>query len=226
MPLLFCRHGEAAHNPLLVKGNFKSKDPAEIDASLLRQARSIVDPSLTEKGREQAAALAAKMESDGSTFNVCITTPLARALETAHIAFGKAAAKFVVTPELCESATGPTGLKLAGPQRGVSKAEMLQKHAFLNDPKWDLSLVVDEGEAANWVLGEAIVPTEDVGGEIGPAWHHPKQVEERLQPVAAWLKSRPEKMIVVVGHSGVFDKLIGKDMKNCELLEDDLSKWS
>ena len=144
----------------------------------------------------------------------------------APLRLAKQPRKFVVvTPELCESATGPTGLKLAGPQRGVSKAEMLQKHAFLSDPN-GISLVVDEGEDANWVLGEAIVPTEDVGGEIGPAWHHPKQVEERLQPVAAWLKSRPEKVIVVVGHSGVFDKLIGKDMKNCELLEDDLSKWS
>ena len=28
--MLFCRHGEAVHNPLLVAGNYKAKDPAEI----------------------------------------------------------------------------------------------------------------------------------------------------------------------------------------------------
>ena len=37
--------------------------------------------------------------------------------------------------------------------------------------------------------------------------------------------ARPEARVVVVGHSGVFDKLIGRDMGNCELIEDDLSKW-
>ena len=36
---------------------------------------------------------------------------------------------------------------------------------------------------------------------------------------------REGERVVVVGHSGFFDKLIGKDMKNCELLEDDLAKW-
>ena len=222
--MLFCRHGEAAHNPLLVKGNFKSKDPSEINTALLRQARSIVDPSLTETGRAQAVALGEKVAADGLKFDLCVTTPLARAIETAHLAFGTAAARFVVTPELCETATGATGLKLAGPQRGVSKAAMLQKHTFLAD--WDLELVREDGGSPNWILGEAIVPTEDAGGEIGPAYHNPTPVEDRLAAIATWLKGRPEQRIVVVGHSGVFDKLIGRDMKNCELLEDDLAKWS
>jgi broad specificity phosphatase PhoE len=210
--LVFVRHGEAAHNPLLVKGNYKAKDPAEMDMGLLRAARSIVDPSLTETGRAQASALGEKMVADGMAFDLCVTTPLARAIETAHLAFGKVASRFLVTPDLCETATGPTGLKLAGPQRGVSKAEMMQKHAFI--ATWDVSLI---SEGANWVLGDPIVPSEPAGGEIGGAWHNPTPVEERLQPMATWLKARPEQTIVVVGHSGVFDKLIGKDMKNCEV---------
>lgn len=213
--LLFCRHGEAAHNPLLVAGNYKAKDPAERDNALLKQARSIVDPSLTDKGREQAVALGEKLVADGLKFDVCITTPLARAIETAHLAFGKCAAKFVVTPEMCETATGENGLKLAGPQRSVSKSELLTKHPFTAG--WDLSEIRDEGEGANWVLGAAITPTDPAGGEIGAAWHVPTPVEERLAPVASWLKARPEKVIAVVGHSGVFDKLLGKDMKNCEV---------
>ena len=222
--MLFCRHGEAVHNPLLVAGNYKAKDPAEMKPALLRQARSIVDPSLTDAGRAQAAALGEKLVAEGATFDLCVTTPLARAIETAHLAFGKCATNFMITPELCETATGPTGLKLAGPQRGVSKAGMVEKHPFI--AAWDLSLVQDEGAAANWIEGEPIIPTEEVGGEIGRAWHHPVPIEERLEALAQWLKARPEGTVAVVGHSGVFDKLVGKDMKNCELLEDDLSRWA
>ena len=82
--MLFCRHGESAHNPLLIKGKYKAKDPAEMDMALLRKARSIIDPSLTEKGRAQATALGEKMVAEGMHFDLCVTTPLARAIETAQ----------------------------------------------------------------------------------------------------------------------------------------------
>lgn len=206
--LFFIRHGEAAHNPLLVKGNFKSKEPAEINYALLSEARSIVNPSLTDKGREQALALHESLVASGEKFDLCVTTPLARAIETAQLAIGSLAAKFLVTPELCETATGPTGLKLAGPQRGHSVAEMKEKHApYIAN--WDLSAI---DEKKNWVLGEPIEPTEEGGGKIGPAYHNPVPAEERVASVAAWLKARPEARVVVVGHSGVFDKMLGRDM--------------
>ena len=211
--LYFVRHGEAEHNPLLVKGNFKSKDPAEINAALCREARSIVNPRLTEKGRAQAAELGSKLQAEGYKFDVCITTPLARAIETTQLAFGNLAAKFVVTADAVESATP----KLAGPQRGHSKQDMLQMFPFLAD--WDLSEVREGGPQSNWVLGEAIEPTEEAGGRCGPAYLNPLTAEERIEPLAAWLKARPEQTIVVVGHSGVFDKLLGKQMGNCELVE-------
>jgi len=199
-------------------------DPAEIDFSLLREARSIVNPVLTDKGESQARALAETLAAAGERFDLCVTSPLARAVQTAHLAVGSAAGAFLVMPELCETATGPQGLKLAGPQRGHSKADMIEKHPFLG--AWDLSLLRDQGDDANWVLGEAIEPTEDGGGKIGPAWLTPQPVEARLAPLAAWLKARPEARVVVVGHSGAFDKLVGKEMKNCELLEDsELPKW-
>ena len=218
--LFFVRHGEAAHNPLLIKGNYKSKDPTQINAALLREARSIVNPVLTDKGRAQAEELGAKLAAEGQEpFDLCVTTPLARAIETAHLAFGRLASSFCITPALCETATGPNGLKLAGPQRGHSVEEMKVNHPYI--ASWDLSLIND----ANWVLGEAIEPTEETGGQIGPAWHNPVPIEERLAPLAAFLKARTEARVVVVGHSGVFDKLIGRDMGNCELIEDDLSKW-
>lgn len=216
--LFFVRHGEAQHNPLLAKGNFRAKDVKDIDFALLREARSIVNPKLTDKGVAQAEALGEKMA--GESFDLCVTTPLARAIETAHIAFGKVSKKMMVTPELVETATGPQGLKLAGPQRGHSIEEMKANHPFIDG--WDLSLMTD----SNWTLGEAIEPTEEGGGRIGPAYHNPVPVEERLASVAKWLKGLSGGRIVVVGHSGVFDKLLGVDMANCELIENDLAKWT
>jgi len=215
--MFFVRHGEAEHNPLLVKANFKSKDPSEINAVLCREARSIVNPKLTEKGREQAAALGKKMQAEGRRFDLCITTPLARAIETSHLAFGAVAAKFMITADAVESATP----KLAGPQRGHSKEDTIKMFPFAAE--WDLSMIREDGPEPNWVLGEAIEPTEDAGGRCGPAYLNPLPAEDRIAPLAAWLKERPEAAIVVVGHSGVFDKLLGLNMANCELVEHTLA---
>jgi len=203
------RHGEAEHNPYIVKGK------ADNDDDVLRQGRSIVNPRLTSKGKEQAEALAASLAASGITFDLCVTTPLARAVETAHLAFGTVAKRFVITPEAVETADP----KLAGPQRGHSRAQMVETFSFLSDSKWDLSLIREEGADANWVLGDAIEPTEPSGGKCGPAFINPVEVTERIAPLAAWLKALPEERVVVVGHSGVFDKLLGLQMKNCELVE-------
>ena len=48
--LFFVRHGEAEHNPFIVKGKVEP-DP-EVAAPLLKQGWSILNPRLTEKGRE------------------------------------------------------------------------------------------------------------------------------------------------------------------------------
>ena len=87
----------------------------------------------------------------------------------------------------------------------------------------DLSLVREDGPDPNWVLGEAIEPTEEAGGRCGPAYFNPRPAEARIAPLAAWLKERPEASVVFVGHSGVFDKLLGLNMANCELVEHTLA---
>ena len=99
---------------------------------------------------------------------------------------------------------------------------MKETFSFLNDAAWDLSLIREEGEHPNWVLGEAIEPTEPSGGRCPPAFINPVEVTERIQPLAEWLKALPDERVVVVGHSGVFDKLLGLQMKNCELVEHEL----
>lgn len=134
-----------------------------------------------------------------------VTTPLSRALETAHLAFRGLAGKFIVTPEATETAEE----RLGGPQRGLSRAAMLDKHPFLRGAEWDLALV-REGE--NWVKGDASV----LGGE---GYHHPLPVEARLDGLRQWLKGLPFERVAVVGHSRVFDRLLGVQMANCELVE-------
>jgi broad specificity phosphatase PhoE len=207
--LFFVRHGEAEHNPLIVKGK------AEANDAVLAEGRSILNPRLTDMGKEQAAGLAAQLMASGASFDLCVTTPLFRAIETSHIAFSDVAKRFVVTPEAVETAD----LKLAAPQRGHSVQQMKETFSFLNDASWDLSLIREEGERPNWVLGEAIEPTEPSGGRCPPAYINPVEVTERIQPLAEWLKALPDERVVVVGHSGVFDKLLGLQMKNCELVE-------
>ena len=132
--------------------------------------RSILNPRLTETGRAQAVGLAAQLQAEGARFDVCVTTPLARAVETAHLAFGSAATRFIVTPEAVETADP----KLAGPQRGHSKEQMVSDFPFL--AQWDVSLSRED----NWVLSEAIEPTDPDGGRCGAAYINPVDVSSSV----------------------------------------------
>ncbi|KAL1521486.1 hypothetical protein AB1Y20_021148 [Prymnesium parvum] len=198
--LFFVRHGEAAHNPLIVRGK------AEKNEELLRQGRSIRDPRLTEQGRAQATHLRESLLKDGIKFDLLVTSPMFRAVETSILAFTGVCDTFMLHPYLVETAEP----RLGAPQRGHSTAELLE--AFPQLRQWDLSQMKEGGSDANWVLGSEI--------ELcGPAYHSPTPIEERLEPLATWLKSLPHERVVVVGHSMVFDKLLGRAMGNCELVE-------
>ena len=80
----FVRHGEAAHNPFIVKG--KAEIDPEKAAPLLRQGRSILNPRLTEKGREQAATLRKQLEESGMAFDLLITVPASQTVYSESVA--------------------------------------------------------------------------------------------------------------------------------------------
>merc|ERR1712232_1429345 len=130
MPLFFVRHGEAEHNPFIVEGKQLGAE-TERGASVLREGRSILNPKLTEKGRTQAEGLRERLKNDRLMFDLLVTTPLARAIETAYIAFGDNTSKFLITPLGVETADP----KLAGPQRGVSRDQLLKDYPFISS--WD-----------------------------------------------------------------------------------------
>jgi broad specificity phosphatase PhoE len=171
----------------------------------------MLNPSLTELGRQQAAAVRAALESAGDRFDLVVTTPLARTIETTRIAMDGLADRILLTPELCETAED----RLGGPQRGHSLARTVQAHPFVAG--WDTSHVRESGGSPNWVPGEPI-PLEP----SGQGYHHPRPVEERLAAALAWLRELEEPRVLVVGHSGVLDRITGRGTRNCQLLEHDL----
>lgn len=198
--LFFVRHGEAQHNPFIVRGK------AEMNEELLRQGRSILDPRLTEKGRLQASNLREKMIAEGVKFDLLVTSPLSRAIETSLLSFSGICDAMLINPDLVETAE----TRLGAPQRGQSITKLIE--AFPELKQWDLSHIRQDVDGANWILGSQIELCP-------PAYHNPLTVEERLEPLKSWLKSLPYNKVVVVGHSMVFDRLLGQSMGNCELLE-------
>lgn len=217
MPRLvtFLRHGESAHNPHVSLGKQLQKDGADPAraSELLELGRRMLNPSLTERGRRQAAAVRADLESVGERFDLVITTPLARTIETTRIAVDGLADRILLTPELCETAED----RLGGPQRGHSLAHTIQVHPFVAG--WDTSHVRESGSSPNWVAGTPI-PLEP----SGTGYHHPHPVEERLAAALAWLRGLEEPRVLVVGHSGVLDRITGRGTRNCELLQHDLGR--
>ncbi|KAL3895795.1 MAG: hypothetical protein SGPRY_013424, partial [Prymnesium sp.] len=204
--LWFVRHGEAEHNPPIVRGKRQGGEGGE---ALLRQGRSILNPRLTPLGISQAQTLRAALLASEARFDLLVTSPMYRAVETSVIAFEGLCDAMLVHPDLVETAEP----RLGAPQRGHSAAELVATFPPLKD--WDLSHMREEGEDSNWVLGPPI--------ELcAPAYHNPVPVEERLEPLKAWLKALPHERVVVVGHSMVFDKLLGLSMANCELVQHDL----
>lgn len=107
----FIRHGEAVHNPHL-QASKKETDP-ETKAALYAKGISFLDPTLTEKGAQQAEGLRAKLAQEGREYDVVVVSPLRRAIQTAHIALSGRAGLFVVDPESTETADPIWGL----PQR-------------------------------------------------------------------------------------------------------------
>jgi len=139
-----------------------------------------------------------------------ITTPLARTIQTTQIALEGLAARFLLTPELCESAEP----RLGGPQRGHSLEQTLQAYPFVRE--WDTSYVREwssERGPANWVRGEKIQLESS-----GSGFHHPLPAEERLASAIAWLVGLDADRVAVVGHSGVLDRITGTPLSNCQRL--------
>ncbi|MGU3538722.1 histidine phosphatase family protein [Methylobacterium sp. A54F] len=179
------RHGESTFN---AAHRLDGRDPGHIDARL------------TPRGRAQADAARARLA--GIPFDLVVTSPLTRAIETTMRVFGTHPAQPRVLVEVlhreCQESSCDVG-------RAASEIAADFPHldiAHLPEIWWHA-----EGQ-----------PT--AGG-----YHvEPRHLfDARVAGFREWLRARPERTIAVVGHGTFFAHLTGIWLDNCESTELDLA---
>ena len=150
------------------------------------------DARLTPLGHEQVAA--ARERLAGAAYDLVVTSPFTRAIETTLGIFGESRPVLVEALHRewlwssCDVGRSPSLLTDEFPALSF---------AHLDDPWWHDA---EEKDA----LGFAIEPE--------PVFM------ARLEAFRAWLTSRPEQRIAVVGHGTFFYMLTGQQLANCEML--------
>ena len=175
----FTRHGEAQHNVAAVKA----------------EGRKLLDPELTDLGREQASLLGKRLKG----LSVVVTSPLTRALQTTVLIVKEMpGVKVLVTALHTENGMAVEGDEVAGEncQRGRRTEDL--REAF---PDFDFSTLSD------WT------------SEDGRAYFHPLNVAERIDKFKLFLRDIEGESILVVGHSGFYRRFLGgSKLKNCEVI--------
>ena len=145
----------------------------------------LVDSQLNEAGKEQARALHKRLAPDLPEFDLVAVSPLSRAVQTMQFGFKGCKAPITVQPLLRERLGAPCDF-------GRPRTELLA--AFPEMRGWQGSAEMKE---VWWSESfEANLP-------------------ERVEALKAWIDSRPEKTIAVVGHGGLFSRILGYHLPNC-----------
>ena len=145
----------------------------------------LVDSQLNEAGKEQARALHKRLAPDLSEFDLVAVSPLSRAVQTMQLGFKGCKAPITVQPLLRERLGAPCDF-------GKPRAQLLA--AFPEMKGWQ---GVAEMAEVWWSEGfEANLP-------------------ERVEALKAWIDSRPEQTIALVGHGGLFSRILGYHLPNC-----------
>lgn len=177
--ILLIRHGESTFN---IAHRETGRDPGHLDARL------------TEVGRAQVTA--AREQVREIPFELVVTSPLTRALQTTAGLFGDHPARPPILVEVlhreCQEASCDIG-----------RAPALLAAEF---PQFRLDHLPEV-----WWHAE---------GEPGPAGFHiePRDLfHGRVSAFCDWLRARPERTIAVVGHGTFFHRLLGRWLANCEI---------
>mmetsp|Transcript_39350 Transcript_39350/g.93078 ORF Transcript_39350/g.93078 Transcript_39350/m.93078 type:complete len:250 (-) Transcript_39350:179-928(-) len=187
----FIRHGQAMHNIPYEQGK---RD----------EAIKILDPHLTDLGREQAKSmqenpllLEALGGDDCSGVELVVVSPLSRTIQTALLGLEKWLAakegrKLMLMPDLQE--TGEVACDTGSPVETIKESFKAQAHLL------DFSCMRD-----GWELKEG--PNKDTA----------EAIKARLARFTSWLASRPERSVVVVAHHNLFLGLLKVSFRNCEV---------
>lgn len=170
------RHGQSTFNAAI---EATGVDPIHFDARL------------TPLGRTQVAE--ARRAVADVPYQLIVTSPLSRAVETCLGLFSGRRAPFVVEAlhreyqeESCDIGRPPGELAADFPELAFD---------HLEDPWW---YVGEDGEGG--------IPVEPFESMLG-----------RVSAFADWLAGRPEDLIAVVGHASFFYHLCGRSLANCEV---------
>eukprot|EP01060_Flectonema_neradi_P034328 TRINITY_DN5995_c0_g1_i2.p1 TRINITY_DN5995_c0_g1~~TRINITY_DN5995_c0_g1_i2.p1 ORF type:complete len:155 (+),score=12.39 TRINITY_DN5995_c0_g1_i2:59-523(+) len=132
--LLLIRHGQATHN-VLINRSKSSEFPVDECLEIRAKGYGVLDPGLTTTGKWQALSL--KTHPCLSELDILVTSPLRRALQTAHLGFNCSGIPRLIVHHEARERDGGFG-RLC--DSGLPKITAQQ---YATDYSWDWSLVPD-----------------------------------------------------------------------------------
>lgn len=151
------------------------------------------DAALTELGLEQAQRLGAEIGA-GHGFDLVVITPFTRAIQTGLRAFANCPAPRLILDLHREQLD--SYCDVGRPPEHLAKLFPMFDFDHLDDPWWYIDATSD-------------APYEKEPAEV---------LMQRVEDFSAWLKSRPEQTIGVVGHGTFLRTLTGHRFENAERL--------
>lgn len=176
--IVLIRHGQSTFN---AHHERTGEDPGHRDARL------------TDLGKAQAAK--ARDLLAGRHFDLVVSSPLTRALQTSQVIFGERKLPFYVNDGHREWLEGIA--EVGRPPQELAQDFPHLDFTHLPDPWWHH----DHSAKAAFT----------------PEPHG--QFLDRVSAFKAWLKAHPASQIAVVGHGTFFSALTGKWLQNCEFME-------
>lgn len=202
--IIVVRHGEAEHN---------------VDHHALLKRNT----ALTDRGRQQAAAIHSKIRELSP--DLVVTSPILRALQTtAEFMSGGDGVTWTPMPQvivapdarervshrehLCELPLDPHMVTAGDDTRATRSQSGLRLFAAYD---WSLALeaaVASGGTASQW---EATLVADDLDGPSD-------SIDQRGVRLSLWLEQRPEQRVCLTSHGAFLMHLTGDDyMQNCEV---------
>jgi broad specificity phosphatase PhoE len=152
------------------------------------------DAPLTELGREQARAAAAQVRD--VPYELIVTSPLTRALQTTLTLFGD------------------------HPSAGRIRVESLHRECLESScdvGRAPVALRQDFPDLTFDHLDEVWWHRDGEPDHRGLVLESREILDERVRAFRDWLQGRPERLIAVVGHGTFFFHMTGRFLRNCEI---------
>ena len=204
----FIRHGNSLGNSY--KGTLTEQ----------RLDKSLIDSPLTDLGREQASLLKGKLNNN-TEYDIILSSPLSRAMETASIVFPDRKIKIL---NILAEVTGGWG------DVGLEVDKRLLRNINLKRIDWDLSDInYDLGE--KWQNNKLWSYIDEGDYKECRPYESDDSAQCRIRQFWKWILERAYDNIVVVGHSKLFGRPqnhygillnraleCNREFRNCEML--------